>query len=353
MEKIKFKDFQIVPNFNSVHREAISDEVYFSTKYSKFVSNSKLKYINPEEGGSPGLFKSNPKFSSTSTVRGSSVHEVILQPEEFELAPKIGKPTAKLGLVMDEIDKYLTQNPNMDIKTAIKSASQNVDYYANSIDSKIDFIKTTWEEYSKKLNELKAKKSDKEQIILNDADWDVVNSCIESLQANSEIMAKLHPKDIFGDPIESHCEDALFMDFVVIYKGTRCTTLRFKLKIDNWTIDFENKVITLNDLKTSGKTINNFMKSEGSFNHYHYYRQFSVYSTILWYYCMKKFGITKEQGWKLNCNVCVVETIPNYWSRCYTVSDTQLKRGTKELNQLLKRVAYYEIFGYDKEVEFE
>ena len=255
--------------------------------------------------------------------------------------------------MMDAIEYYLSEDSTLSIEDVIKKASVKVNYYQNSIDSKIESIKSTWETYSKKLSDVRAKKTNKEQIILNDNDWDVVSACIKSLQENEEIMNKIHPKNVFGDPIESHCEDALFMDFIVIYKQNHCCTLRFKLKIDNWTIDFDNNVVTLNDLKTSGKSINLFMKPEGSFNHYHYYRQFGVYSTILWYYCMKKYGITKEQGWKLNCNVCVVETIPNYWSRCYTVSDTQLKRGTKELNELLKRVAYYEIFGYENEVEFE
>lgn len=353
MQKIKFKDFRIVPDFNSVHREAISDEEYFSSKYSKCISNSRLKYINPDEDGTPELFKNPPKLKTQSLARGSAVHEVVLQPEEFELIPKIGKPNAKLGDMMDAIEHFLSKDPELSIEDAIKKASAKVSYYEKTIDSKIDFVKSTWEEYSKKLAEVRANKTDKEQIILSDGDWDVVNSCINSLQQNEEIMNKIHPKDVFGAEIESHCEDALFMDFVVIYKQTKCCTLRFKLKIDNWTIDFDNKVITLNDLKTTGSSVNKFMTVDGSFNHYHYYRQFGSYSTILWYYCMKKYGVTKEQGWKLNSNVCVVETIPNYWSRCYTVNDTQLKRGIKELNELLKRVAYYEIFGYENEVEFE
>ena len=354
MEKIRLKDFRIIPDFNSVRGEEISDEIYFSNKYNKYVSNSRLKHINPEEGGTPAAFKNPPKLSTQSLQRGSAVHEVILQPEEFELAPKIGKPNAKLGAMMDAIDKILSSSKeDITLEEAIKQASIKVDYFVNSIDSKIDGIKEIWEDYSKKLAEIKSKKNNKEQIILSDGDWDVVNSCIESLQANTEIMAKFHPKDIFGEPIESHCEDALFMDFIVIYKKTKCTTIRFKLKIDNWTIDFENKVITLNDLKTSGHAVQLFMKEDGSWNTYHYYRQFGIYSTVLWYYCMKKYGVSKEQGWKINANVCVVETIPNYWSKCYSVSDAQLRFGMKEADKLLKMVAYYEIFGYDKEVEFE
>lgn len=48
----------------------------------------------------------------------------------------------------------------------------------------------------------------------------------------------------------------------------------------------------------------------------------------------------------------VVQTIPPYTSRCFAVNKTQLKQGLNEFNRLMKMVAYYEIFGYDKEVKF-
>lgn len=43
MEEIKFSDFKIIPNYNSVHRENISDDIYFGDKYKNFISNSRLK----------------------------------------------------------------------------------------------------------------------------------------------------------------------------------------------------------------------------------------------------------------------------------------------------------------------
>ena len=54
----------------------------------------------------------------------------------------------------------------------------------------------------------------------------------------------------------------------------------------------------------------------------------------------------------MDVNMLVVQTIPPYTSRCFSVNKTQLKRGVNEFEQLMKRVAYYEIFGYKKEVEF-
>lgn len=351
MEKIKFSDFKIIPDINSVRKEDIDDNTYFSNAYSGYISNSRLKWIDPNEGGDPQKFKSPPKLKTQSLSTGSYIHELLLQPQSFELIDPIGKPTAKLGDTMDYIEIGINEGLSLD--DAIRNACVKADYYANQIDAHLDDIKNVWNEYSPKLQEVRSKCKGLEQIIVSDRDWNVVNSCVESCLSNKNLMDKLHPLDVFGDPLDSYCEDALFMNFIVTYKGRYCTTLKFKLKIDNWTIDFDNKVLTLNDLKTTGKSVSKFMDPGMSFDHYCYFRQFFCYSEILWYYCMKNFGVSKEQGWKFKSNVLVVETIPNYWSRVYYVTAQQLQKGRKQFNELMSRVAYYDIFGWDKEVEFE
>lgn len=351
VEKVKLSDFRIIPDFNSVRREEIDDATYFSPQYSCYISNSGLKWIDPKSGGSPQLFKNHPKLKSTSLAIGSAVHEVLLQPESFALAPKVNKPSAKLGEVIDEIPNFLTEGVELD--DAIKQAALKVDYFTASINSKIDSIKDAYNKYTENVAKLGAPPEGKEWVIVSDKDWDVVNACINSCTSNEQIMDLLHPKDPFGDPTgESYCEDAFFMNYIVIYKGKQCATLRFKMKADNWTINFDEKLITLNDLKTTGKSVNLFMSDEGSFNHFSYARQMFVYGEILWYYCIRRYGVSKEQGWRFKSNMLVVETIPNNWSRAFYVSDSQLQEGRKMLRECLCRVAYCEIFGYDKEIEF-
>ena len=349
MDKVKLKDFKIIPDINSVRKEDISDEVYFSPAYSGYISNSRLKWIDPKDGGDPAKFQNPPKLKTSSLAIGSCVHECLLQPEEFELGPKIGKPSAKLGEVMDNIPNFL--NNGLSLDDAIKQAALKVDYYSSVIDSKIENIKTTWNEYSDKLKDLDL--TEKVRRMVCDKDWDVVNGCLTSCTSNEDIMNLLHPKNVFGQAIESHCEDAFFMDYIVIYQGKHCATLNFKMKADNWTIDYDNKVLTLNDLKTTSHPVQNFMKEEGSFYHYSYARQMAVYGEILWYWNMRNHGVSKESGWRLNSNMLVVETIPNYWSKSYYVDNTQLKLGRKMLIELLCRVAYCKMFGWDKEIEFE
>ena len=345
MKEIKLEDFTIVPILSSLRRVDMSDEEYFSKTYQDYVSNSRLKNINPNEGGSPALYKNPPHFSTSSLEIGSAVHECLLQPEEFELAPKLSKPTAKLGTCVDAIIKFRKQG--FSIYDSIIKASYEADYYAGRLTpSKIHTI------IEKGLPYYMAQKSLKgTEITLSDPDWDTATKCIKSLQNNQIIMDKLHPTTMFGDTIPSYNEDAMFIDYAVLYQG-RSIILKYKMKIDNWTIDKDNKVLTLNDLKTSFKPVNWFMNPEyGSFAHYHYARQFAFYSDVLRMYCMKEYGYNQNE-WDFKANVLVVSTSEECSSKCYAINPTQIKKGRKEYKELLKRVAYYEMFGYDEEVKF-
>lgn len=73
MKQIKFKDIQLIPIVDSDNRKKISDEVYFSKEYSGYISNSRLKYINPEENGSPTLYLNPPHFSTNSLKIGRKI----------------------------------------------------------------------------------------------------------------------------------------------------------------------------------------------------------------------------------------------------------------------------------------
>ena len=278
-----------------------------------------------------------------------------MEPEEFELAPKIGKPSAKLGEVLDLTHKLISNVPegeDVELEDAIKRAALKVDYYGSLIDKKIDVIKEAYNKYISALNNIGNPPKGKEWIVLSDKDWDLVNSCVKSCLENKEIYDKLHPTDVFGDPIESHFEDAFFMNFIVTYKGKQCAYIPFKMKADNWTIDFENKILTLNDLKSTSHSVQTFMRENGSWLNFNYARQMYAYSFVLWFFCIYNCGVSKHTGWRLNTNMLVVETIPNYWSRSFYVTDEQLREGKRMFDNLLKRVGYYEIFGYDEEVEF-
>lgn len=342
MEKIKLSDFQIIPIMSSARREDISDQIYFSKPYTHYISNSRLGYINPDQGGSAYKYYNPPHFTTSSLALGSAVHELILQPESFTLGPKCSKPTAKLGEVIDKVKKY--RKKGYTIYDSILNASKDCSYYVGSIDTKISKIIREGFQYY-----WTSKDFDDSIVTINDKDWDACVKCVENVNNNLAIQNALHPTNLFTEHIPSYNEDALFLDVLVTYKG-KYTILKLKMKADNWTIDEENKILTLNDLKTTSKPVRWFMNREyGSFYHYHYYRQFALYIYMLAAYCQKEYGYNHH--WKLQGNVLVVNTV-NYETACYRVTNEHLKEGKAEYEKLLKMVAYYELFGYKNDVEF-
>ena len=50
---MKLSDITITPLLDTLRLEDISDEVYFSEKYSNYISNSRLSLINPERHSFP------------------------------------------------------------------------------------------------------------------------------------------------------------------------------------------------------------------------------------------------------------------------------------------------------------
>lgn len=130
--EINLNEIRLTPLLETVHREKISDEVYFSKMYEDYISNSRLKLINPEQNGNPETYKSGFSNTTTSSLSiGSGVHELFLQPESFIMGPDLHKPTAKLGLVIDSIREYRAYGKT--IYDSIIESCKKVHYYERNI----------------------------------------------------------------------------------------------------------------------------------------------------------------------------------------------------------------------------
>ena len=337
MKVIKWSDFKISVISDSIKRLKISDEIYFGPLYKDYISNSRLKDINPNQNGSPQLYLDGGIYENNSSLSiGSAVHQLLLQKNDFNLIEGLHKPSAKLGQVIDKI-KYYRKN-GLSISDAISKSSQDISYYATSLTkNRIKKIISEGLHYYLNSNNLI-----EQDIVLSDRETEIVKSCLQSLQSNLKITNLLEGIDIFGDQIESYNEDALFIDLKVSYK-TKSTILKLKMKADNWTIDQFNQIVTLNDLKTTSHGITYFMNDGGSFDTYHYSRQLAYYLWVLKQFCKKEYKCDKS--WTYNANIIGVETSYPFQEKVYAINEHKLKKGRIEFSQLLKRVAYLQLFG--------
>ncbi len=133
---MSLNDIKLNPLVETLKVLDITDEEYFGNGYRDYISNSRLKYINPEQGGSPEQYFEGLKTAySDSLVFGSAVHELVLQPNEFTLVDSVDRPTAKAGFMADELYSVFLIKGEVSDEDII-AASDKIDYYKGKMDDK-------------------------------------------------------------------------------------------------------------------------------------------------------------------------------------------------------------------------
>lgn len=331
--KLNLKDIKIEPILDTLRLEDISDDEYFSKRYSNYISNSRLGLINPKQGGTPEQFF-NGKFTafSDSLVLGSAVHECVLQPESFFLVDEVDRPNAKMGYLAD-----LLYNKNGHVPTddEIVQAAVKVDYYGGVLsENKILKIRSECNNYWRQRAIFESKlNTDKIPIYLSEKYRNCTKSCLTALQNNKSIQSLLRPKGLLKEP-ENGYERTILLDIKVTI-NEESFVLKLKSKLDQFTLDFDNNTIFVNDLKTTGKLVNEF---NDAVSKYHYNREIAMYSYLL-SLCAKKFYNMDNPVVK--GNFLVVSTIPQYYTKVVPMTKEWFKTGFKEFSSLLKLVAYY------------
>lgn len=287
----------------------------------------------------------------------TSIHELILQPEEFELNDYT-KPSAKAGKMVESIFKYRCKGYS--ISKSIEQASEDVSYYVGQLNgNKISKLISSGLEYYLFLRANKDVPYGKEQIILDKRTRETCLKCVESIRRNTDAMNLLKPDEFSLDQYLNKNEDTIVMEIVVTFPNSTSDPnaeevsilLKLKAKIDNWNLNIDEGVLNLNDLKTTGKmwymfpgsTINETGEFvEGSFQHYHYYRQLGMYYWMLLSYLNSENYVVS----KSYLNIISVQTIPNYSTVVFRIPNKWFVKGLKEFKTLLFYAAYAE---YNKE----
>lgn len=344
-----YKAVQLKPLTETVHIKNISDEVYFSKEYGNYISNSRLKLINPDEGGNPKKFfdgLNNNKLYSDALIFGSAVHELTLQPSEFILT-EIDRPTAKAGFMADYIyDNYIgpcgdNVGEVMDALTdsIFIEASDEIDYYKGKMnEDKINALKEKCEQYWIDRAMFEENYTGPTPIYLPSKMREQLREVLNAFNNNKKFEELLNPKGLLGDPLSMN-ETTILMDMeytVNLPEGKKEGILHLKSKLDNFSIDGENNTITVNDVKTTGKYVTEF--ANGAFNFFHYYRELGMYTWLLKHAVAKHYNIYNPT---IKSNCLVVETFPGYFTKTYELTKMDLLKGMQEFGWLLRQVAYF------------
>ena len=285
-----YKIVTLKPLTDTIKVEDISDAVYFSKAYSRYISNSRLKLINPE-----------------GEWIGDNIGEILAALED----------------------------------SIFIEASDEIDYYKGKMnDDKIAALKEKCEQYWIDRAAYEDEHRDgPTPIYLPSKTREQLSEVLAAFNKNNKFLDLLNPKGLLEDPISKN-ETTILMDMeytVDLPEGKVDGILHLKSKLDNFTIDNENNTITVNDVKTTGKYVTEF--ATGAFNFFHYYRELGMYTWLL-RHAAAKFWDIHNPTIKSNC--LVVETFPGYFTKTYELTKLDLLKGMQEFGWLLRQVAYYE-----------
>lgn len=333
------KQIKITPLLDTLRLEDIDDDIYFS-KYSKeYISNSRLgKLINE---GVESFFKNEPSPYNPSFETGSLIHQQVLQPESFEVIKDVFKPTAKAGLMADALYKS-DGNPVTDDE--IKSMSYKIGYYKDKLTSNRlkefrDKAEPYWRDrFVFELNNPHVECS-KTRIYTDKRNFELLTNCLNSLNNDENIQKLLHPDTTISDPIIGN-EKTILLDIQMEIPGYEPKTYKLKAKLDNFTIDLDENIITVNDLKTTSRPAIQFDPT-----YFSYEREIAFYSWLIKFCAEKLYNISKSTT---KGNFLVVSTIPEYNTLVYPMTPKLFMSGWKQVLYLLRIVAYFnQVKGYE------
>lgn len=338
IDKDLIKQIKITPVLESLKLEDISDEVYFGDQYSKnYISNSRLGVLKKD--GAKAFFEGIPQVYNSSFETGSLIHTMCLQSEDYEVIEGVYKPTAKAGLMADALYKADGTTPTDD---EIKSMSYIIGYYKDKLTfNRLKEFRQKAEPYwrDRFIYEQNNPIGNKERVYTDEKNYELLCNCLKTLNADKNIQKLLHPIYIVTEPVVGN-EKTILLDIKMEVPGYEPRIYKLKAKLDNFSIDFDEETITVNDLKTTSRPASMFDPE-----YFSYQRELSFYSYLLKLCAQHIYKIEKPT---IKGNFLVVSTVPDYNTRVYPMTSKLFKSGWNEVLFLLKTVAYLnQVKGYE------
>lgn len=233
-------------------------------------------------------------------VTGKALHCLLLEPEKFDeqfliIPSKI--PSENQKKIIDNIFKYhLTLGNNTlilsdysnEILTELLNA--NLHQSLKTDQQRIDKILTP-----ENITYFAYLKASIDKSVISQATYDGCVEAVELLKSNKDVAALLQLDENERNP------DTVVLNELQLSADIEGLSFGFKGVLDNVVIDKESKTVFINDLKTTGKAIQDFPESV---EYYRYWIQAAIYVKLV-ESCLLK-SVAKED-WKIQVTFIVID----------------------------------------------
>lgn len=273
-------------------------------------------------------------------VAGRALHCLLLEPGNFDkqFLTMPGKiPTDSQRKIIDNLFKYHLSMGNNTLLLSDYSGeiltqliSSNLYQTLKTDQQRLDKILTL-----ENIEYFDFLKASLDKTVIDQVTLDNCNVSLQALKTNSDVRALLQlDRDPENTEIDVFNEQLLSTDDPKLPFG-------FKGILDNVVIDHEAKVIFINDLKTTGKPIQDF---PDAVQYYRYWIQAVIYSVLV----ADKYlvDLPDASEWKIKITFIVIDKYNQVYP--YQVSDETLEKWAESFVELVDKLQWhYENKRYD------
>jgi len=311
----------------------------------KAVSNSSLRHINPDQGGTPSQFKANwdgkaPSLKTSSLEFGNLVHLAVLEPHLLNYkVDNTNTPDKIRDVVKCVFDKVKPVEDPFDLDAggvlgdlkdygmAIMSALDEVEYQRHwRAETRLKKINEDGANYFKLLKEA----HENDAFVITLAQEQRMNDVLLGLARDPYGNSLIYMTETDKEPNVEYLNEQ-----EVTWTDERYA-FPLKGKIDRIRIDHANQEFTIIDLKTTSKTLASF---PDSFRDYHYARQMAAYIIAGSKFIEEKYGKVYKPTHKHL--IVAVETKGDFRASRFIVKDAIIQEGMQEYNDLLDRLNFH------------
>lgn len=306
----------------------LQSEFYAQKYYLSYSALNKLLY-SPMHFYRHYVLQQKEEKPEDYLVEGKVIHALMLGPdtfsEQFMISPA-NLPGDSIKKIVDRVYNRVQEAPGLleNYTVEILEYLKEINLHQSLADDKKAPMKTGDEKRLEKILTDDAKsyfeflKTKGNKILIDQVTLDKCLLASSALLSDSEIYHLLGlDEELRG--INVYNEYPIQSDMDNLYP------FGFKGVIDNMVIDHDSKIVYINDLKTTGKTIAEF---KDTIDFYKYWIQAAVYQMLVKDYCKKLEG-----DWKYKFNFIVIDK----YNQIYTFEVSDLTMMTWQI-EFLKKV---------------
>lgn len=323
----------------------LHEEQFFNNKF--FYSYSSLNKLmwNPQAFYQMYVLGIREEKLDAHLVQGKLIHALLLEPEKFDeqfIVSPSNLPTGNLRTVVDRVFRHHVEVSSQgdprekleEFEGAILDVMRDMNYHQSlkTDQQRLDKILTADAFNYWAFLKMKAGKT-----LIDQETLDFCKTAAELVKSNKDIMDLIGANTTEFDNKVVYNE--MYMEIPLDSKS-----YGFKGIIDNIVLDHDNKVIYINDIKTTSKDLKDF---QDSIEYYGYWLQAVVYLIMI----TKVYGYLIDQGFQLKFHFIVIDRA--FQTYAFPVSETTLTSWLERFKKLMEKVEWhYENKSYDLPYEF-